>query len=219
MRSHAGVASCMFQTLVTEGINVQMISTSEIGLIVVDARYADACGASITRCLLPTGHPKQIMNVDPVQLEIFKSLFIPRGRNGATLKRTAFSPNIKERRDYSCAVFDHEGNMVSQGDHMPVHLGSMPLSVQAAIQARKIGPGDMVILNDPYAGGTHLPDITLVSGVLDGKVLRFYFASRLTIRCRRHVSGSMPVAEIYRKGSNSASSSDVFRRHEQRRSG
>jgi N-methylhydantoinase B len=105
--------------------------------------------------------------IDPVQLEIFKSLFHSIAEEmGATLKRTAFSPNIKERRDYSCAVFDRDGNMVSQGDHMPVHLGSMPLSVKAAIENRKIGPGDMVILNDPYAGGTHLPDITLVSGVV-----------------------------------------------------
>jgi len=143
------------------------------------------------------------MNVDPVQLEIFKSLFHSIAEEmGATLKRTAFSPNIKERRDYSCAVFDRDGNMVSQGDHMPVHLGSMPLSVKAAIEHRKIGPGDMVILNDPYAGGTHLPDITLVSGVFDGKVLRFYVASRAHHSDVGGMSpGSMPVAEeIYQEG-------------------
>src|SRR3954468_12265891 len=143
------------------------------------------------------------MIVDPVQLEIFKSLFHSIAEEmGATLKRTAFSPNIKERRDYSCAVFDADGNMVSQGDHMPVHLGSMPLSVKAAIENRKIGRGDMVILNDPYAGGTHLPDITLVSGVFERKELRFYVA------CRAHHSdvggmspGSMPIAEeIYQEG-------------------
>jgi N-methylhydantoinase B len=143
------------------------------------------------------------MNVNPVQLEIFKSLFHSIAEEmGATLKRTAFSPNIKERRDYSCAVFDRDGNMVSQGDHMPVHLGSMPLSVKAAIENRKIGPGDMVILNDPYAGGTHLPDITLVSGVFDGKVLRFYVASRAHHSDVGGMSpGSMPVAEeIYQEG-------------------
>ncbi len=143
------------------------------------------------------------MTVDPVQLEIFKSLFHSIAEEmGATLKRTAFSPNIKERRDYSCAVFDRDGNMVSQGDHMPVHLGSMPLSVKAAIGSRKIGPGDMVILNDPYAGGTHLPDITLVSGVFDGKVLRFYVASRAHHSDVGGMSpGSMPVAEeIYQEG-------------------
>jgi N-methylhydantoinase B len=143
------------------------------------------------------------MSIDPVQLEIFKSLFHSIAEEmGATLKRTAFSPNIKERRDYSCAVFDRDGNMVSQGDHMPVHLGSMPLSVKAAIENRKIGPGDMVILNDPYAGGTHLPDITLVSGVFDGKVLRFYVASRAHHSDVGGMSpGSMPVAEeIYQEG-------------------
>src|SRR5436309_13833965 len=105
------------------------------------------------------------MKTNPVQLEIFKSLFHAIAEEmGAALKRTAFSPNIKERRDYSCAVFDHRGDMVAQGDHMPVHLGSMPLSVRAAIENRDIGPGDMVARNDPYKGGTPLPDITLGSG-------------------------------------------------------
>jgi N-methylhydantoinase B len=143
------------------------------------------------------------VNIDPVQLEIFKSLFHSIAEEmGATLKRTAYSPNIKERRDYSCAAFDRDGNMVSQGDHMPVHLGSMPLSVKAAIENRKIGPGDMVVLNDPYAGGTHLPDITLVSSVFDGKVLRFYVASRAHHSDVGGMSpGSMPVAEeIYQEG-------------------
>src|SRR5438270_920818 len=85
---------------------------------------------------------------NPVQLEIFKSLFHAIAEEmGATLKRTAFSPNIKERRDYSCGVFDNNGDMVAQGDHMPVHFGSMPLSVKAAIESPAIGPGDVVILN------------------------------------------------------------------------
>src|ERR671921_428572 len=98
------------------------------------------------------------MKTDPVQLEIFKSLFHSIAEEmGATLKRTAFSPNIKERRDYSCAIFDAQAAMVAQGDHMPVHLGSMPLSVQAAIDHRDIQPGDVIMLNDPYKGGTHLP--------------------------------------------------------------
>jgi len=93
------------------------------------------------------------MKIDPVQLEIFKSLFHAISEEmGATLKRTAFSPNIKERRDYSCAIFDSQGEMVAQGDHMPVHLGSMPLSVQASIENRPIGPGDAIMLNDPYKG-------------------------------------------------------------------
>jgi N-methylhydantoinase B len=143
------------------------------------------------------------MKTNPVQLEIFKSLFHSVAEEmGATLKRTAFSPNIKERRDYSCAVFDNTGAVLAQGDHMPVHLGSMPLSVQAAIESGPIHPGDVVILNDPYKGGTHLPDITLVSGVFDRKRLLFYVA------CRAHHSdvggmtpGSMPLAqEIYQEG-------------------
>src|SRR4026209_1387114 len=141
--------------------------------------------------------------VDPVQLEILKSLFHSIAEEmGATLKRTAFSPNIKERRDYSCALFDADGHVIAQGDHMPVHLGSMPLSVKAAIESREIGPGDMIMLNDPYAGGTHLPDITLVSGVFEKRKLRFYVASRAHHSDVGGMSpGSMPIAEeIYREG-------------------
>src|SRR2546428_609109 len=141
--------------------------------------------------------------INPVQLEIFKSLFHAIAEEmGATLKRTAFSPNIKERRDYSCAIFDDRGDMVAQGDHMPVHLGSMPLSVKAAIENREIGPGDMVILNDPYKGGTHLPDLTLVSGVFSQRKLLFYVASRAHQSDIGGMSpGSMPLAEeIYQEG-------------------
>lgn len=103
---------------------------------------------------------------DPVELEIFKSLFHSIAEEmGAALRRTAFSPNIKERRDYSCAVFDSDGEVVAMGDHMPVHLGSMPMSVRAAIETLTLEPGDVAILNDPFCGGTHLPDITLVAPV------------------------------------------------------
>jgi len=143
------------------------------------------------------------MKTNPVQLEIFKSLFHAIAEEmGATLKRTAFSPNIKERRDYSCAIFNAAGEMVAQGDHMPVHLGSMPLSVKAAIESRDIAPGDVVILNDPFKGGTHLPDVTLVSGVFDRKRLMFYVASRAHQSDIGGMSpGSMPLAEeIYQEG-------------------
>ena len=106
------------------------------------------------------------MDVDPAELEIFKNLFHSVAEEmGAALRRSAFSPNIKERRDYSCAVFDGKGRVVAMGDHMPVHLGSMPMSVAAAIESLDLGPGDIAMLNDPYAGGTHLPDITLVMPV------------------------------------------------------
>ena len=104
--------------------------------------------------------------VDAAELEIFKNLFHSTAEEmGAALRRSAFSPNIKERRDYSCAVFDGEGRAVAMGDHMPVHLGSMPMSVAAALNALELGAGDIAMLNDPYAGGTQLPDITLVMPV------------------------------------------------------
>src|SRR5437773_6254626 len=103
---------------------------------------------------------------DPVELEIFKNIFHSIAEEmGAALRRTAFSPNIKERRDYSCAVFDGCGEVLAMGDHMPVHLGSMPMSVKAAVDKLQLNPGDVAILNDPFCGGTHLPDITLVSPV------------------------------------------------------
>ncbi|MGA8763709.1 MAG: hydantoinase B/oxoprolinase family protein [Candidatus Sulfotelmatobacter sp.] len=106
---------------------------------------------------------------DPVELEIFKNLYHSIAEEmGAALRRTAFSPNIKERRDYSCAVFDGAGEVIAMGDHMPVHLGSMPMSVQAAIAACPMAHGDVVMLNDPFRGGTHLPDITLVAPVYVG---------------------------------------------------
>src|ERR671925_397074 len=106
------------------------------------------------------------MSHDPIELEIFKNIFHSIAEEmGAALRRTAFSPNIKERRDYSCAIFDGKGEVIAMGDHMPVHLGSMPMSVQAAIEAGPMYPGDVVMLNDPFRGGTHLPDITLVAPV------------------------------------------------------
>ncbi len=111
------------------------------------------------------------MRRDPIELEIFKNLYHSIAEEmGAALRRTAFSPNIKERRDYSCAVFDSDGQVIAMGDHMPVHLGSMPMSVRAAInhcerQNPPFAAGDVVMLNDPFRGGTHLPDITLVAPV------------------------------------------------------
>ncbi len=118
---------------------------------------------------------------DPVELAIFQSaVHSIADEMGAALKRTALSPNIKERRDYSCAVFDARGRAIAMGDHMPVHLGSMPMSVQAAIAAIDLAPGDIAILNDPYAGGTHLPDITMVLPVFleGGTAPVFYVANR-----------------------------------------
>ena len=103
---------------------------------------------------------------DPTTLEIYRALYTSVAEEmGIALRRTAFSPNIKERRDYSCAVFDEKGNVIAQGDHMPVHLGSMPMAVAAALKQVALKPGDVVAVNDPFAGGTHLPDVTLVMGV------------------------------------------------------
>lgn len=120
---------------------------------------------------------------DPIKLEIFKSLYSSVAEEmGITLRRSAFSVNIKERRDYSCAVFNRDGVLIAQGDHMPVHLGSMPMSVRAALDTVQLRPGDVVVLNDPYAGGTHLPDVTMVAAVYPSRGATgrpmFYVANR-----------------------------------------
>jgi N-methylhydantoinase B len=145
---------------------------------------------------------------DPIELEVFKNLYHSIAEEmGAALRRTAFSPNIKERRDYSCAVFAGTGEVIAMGDHMPVHLGSMPMSVRAAIETHPLLPGDMVMLNDPFRGGTHLPDITLVAPVYvethgRKRAPDFFVASRA-----HHADvggmypGSMgPCREIYQEG-------------------
>ena len=136
--------------------------------------------------------------IDAAELEIFKGLLtsIPE-EMGIGLRRSAFSPNIKERLDFSCALFDARARMIAQAAHIPVHLGSMPLSVQACVEALDLHPGDEAILNDPYHGGTHLPDITLVSPLfLTGIDRPFAFVAN-----RAHHAdvggispGSMPIA-------------------------
>ena len=107
--------------------------------------------------------------VDPVRLEVYRHLLASVAEEmGAVLRRSAFSPNIKERRDYSCALFDPDAEMAALAAHIPVHLGAMPLSVASCVGELEMGPGDVAILNDPYRGGSHLPDITLVSPVYSG---------------------------------------------------
>jgi N-methylhydantoinase B/oxoprolinase/acetone carboxylase alpha subunit len=143
--------------------------------------------------------------VNPVEFEVFKNVFLSIAEEmGVTLCRTGFSPNIKERLDYSCAVYDGRGETIAQGDHMPVHLGAMPLSVRSAIDAVDMEPGDVVMLNDPFRGGTHLPDITLVSPVFlrRGSSPDFYVANRAHHSDVGGMSpGSMPVArEIFQEG-------------------
>ena len=145
------------------------------------------------------------MRIDPTELEIFKNLYhsIAEGM-GAALRRSSFSPNIKERRDYSCAVFDGTARVVAMGDHMPVHLGSMPISVATAIEQLALGPGDIAMLNDPYAGGTHLPDVTLVMPVFLTRSRQplFYVANRAH---HSDIGGAVPASmglseEIYQEG-------------------
>ncbi len=120
------------------------------------------------------------MEVNPILLEVFKNRFISISEEmGVTLVRTAYSPNIKERRDSSCAIFNANGEMIEQAAHIPVHLGSMPLSVKSAIEDMELNEGDMVILNDPYKGGTHLPDVTIVAPVyFNSEKPLFYVANR-----------------------------------------
>ena len=121
--------------------------------------------------------------VDPVMLEVFNNLFMSIAEQmGATLANTAYSVNIKERLDFSCAVFDQQGSLVANAPHVPVHLGSMGEAVRTVIRARKgeIHPGNVFALNNPYNGGTHLPDVTVITPVFDaaGETVLFYVASR-----------------------------------------
>ena len=143
--------------------------------------------------------------LDPVALAVFQNAMTSIAEEmGAALRRSSVSPNIKERRDYSCAIFDDEAQVIAMGDHMPVHLGSMPMSVAAAIHSLTLNSNDIVILNDPYAGGTHLPDITMVMPVFVSTEDRpsFYVATRA-----HHsdvggmFAGSMgPAREIFQEG-------------------
>jgi N-methylhydantoinase B len=143
---------------------------------------------------------------DPVRLETYRHLLTALAEEmGATLRRSAYSPNIKERRDYSCALFDAAGDPVAMGDHMPVHLGAMPMSVRAALQeVGDLAPGDVVVLNDPFRGGTHLPDLTLVAPVPapDSAEPMAYVAARAHhADVGGMAAGSMPLArEIYQEG-------------------
>ncbi|MGH9868910.1 MAG: hydantoinase B/oxoprolinase family protein [Candidatus Polarisedimenticolia bacterium] len=143
----------------------------------------------------------------PARLEIFSNLFASIAEEmGAALQRSAHSPNIKERRDFSCALFDRRGRLIAQGDHMPVHLGSMPASVAAVLETLPLAPGEMGLLNDPFRGGTHLPDLTLVAplhapGDEPGRA-SFYLANRAHHSDVGGMSpGSMPLAtEIFQEG-------------------
>src|SRR5579872_1099929 len=140
----------------------------------------------------------------PVETEIFRHLFISVTDDmGVTLERTAYSPNIKERRDYSCALFDSQGLLVAQAAHIPVHLGAFPLMMERVAPRFRWRPGDVVICNDPLAGGTHLPDISLIAPVFGGSGrLSGFVANRAH---HADVGGAFPgslaaTTEIYQEG-------------------
>ncbi|MFQ5569402.1 MAG: hydantoinase B/oxoprolinase family protein [Rhodothermales bacterium] len=147
-------------------------------------------------------------SADPILLELYRHRFAGIAEEmGVTLRRTSYSPNIKERLDFSCALFDAAGRMVAQAAHIPVHLGAMPASAAAALRAIDAWmPGDLVMLNDPYEGGTHLPDVTMISPVFaeheEGTPPLFFVASRA-----HHADiggmtpGSLPLStELYQEG-------------------
>ena len=155
--------------------------------------------------------PRRARAADPVRLEVFHHLFAALCEEmGVALQRSALSPNIKERRDHSCALFGADGGgdgprLVAQAAHVPVHLGSTPASVRAAAAALDLGPGDAAVLNDPYRGGTHLPDVTLVSPVFlegAGRGPTFYCANRAHhADVGGAVPGSMgPVPDVHGEG-------------------
>lgn len=139
-----------------------------------------------------------------IATEVFRHLFISIAEEmGVTLERTSYSPNIKERRDYSCAVFDASGRLVAQAAHIPVHLGAFPLLMSHVVPRFRWRPGDIVLCNDPFLGGTHLPDISLISPVFAGpRRLAGFVANRA-----HHADvggaypGSMaPTTELYQEG-------------------
>jgi len=140
---------------------------------------------------------------DPIELELFKNIFASISEEmAAVLGRTSLSPNIKERKDFSCALFNAKGESFAQGSHIPVHLGAMPLSVQAAMKAIDFKAGDLALLNDPYKGGTHLPDITCISPFFTEGKLVFFVANRAHHSDVGGMTpGSMPLAtEIFQEG-------------------
>src|SRR5205807_2205546 len=136
--------------------------------------------------------------MNPAELEILRTAFafIPE-EMGVALQRSAYSPNIKERMDASCALFDEPGRMLSQAEHIPVHLGSMPASVEAVLHdfPGTLREGDQVILNDPYHGGTHLPDVTIVRPVFVRGTLLGFAAKRGPSRLRSQANELLDYAE------------------------
>jgi N-methylhydantoinase B/oxoprolinase/acetone carboxylase alpha subunit len=144
------------------------------------------------------------MDPDPIGTEVFRHLFVSMAEEmGSTLERTAYSPNIKERRDHSCAVFDASGRLIAQAAHIPVHLGAFPILMRRVVPAFRWKRGDVLICNDPYLGGTHLPDVSVISPVFNAEGRRAGFVAN-----RAHhadiggaFAGSMgATTEVYQEG-------------------
>jgi N-methylhydantoinase B len=145
--------------------------------------------------------------VDPIALQVYRHRFTGVAEEmGVTLRRTAYSPNIKERLDFSCALFDGEGRMISQAAHIPAHLGAMPASVATILATfSQWDEGDVVIVNDPFQGGNHLPDITMITPVFaGGQRASFFVASRAHHAIRR--------ASSSRRSSSTAAACSTSRR-------
>ena len=149
----------------------------------------------------------------PAELEILQNAvtFIPE-EMGIALRRTAYSPNIKERMDASCALFDAEGRMIAQAEHIPVHLGSMPVTIEVLREEMggNLAEGDQVIVNDPYRGGSHLPDITLVRPIFHRGSLRGYSEPLATPPSSRS-TGSPPSTRSRPRSSHTARGASVRR--------
>ncbi|MFQ5950666.1 MAG: hydantoinase B/oxoprolinase family protein, partial [Candidatus Geothermarchaeales archaeon] len=144
--------------------------------------------------------------IDPVTVEVIRGgLVYAAEEMGIALRNSAYSPNIKERMDHSCAVFDGKGRMAVQAEHIPAHLGSMPITVRETLRRFEDGlePGDMVLLNDPYAGGTHLPDLTLMAPVFhDDRLIGFVVNKAHHSDIGGITPGSMAAesTELYQEG-------------------
>jgi len=146
------------------------------------------------------------VKVDFTTVEVIKGALIYAAEEmGIALKKSAYSPNIKERMDHSCALFNHRRELVAQAEHIPVHLGSMALAVKLGLETYRggLGPGDMLLLNDPYISGTHLPDLTLIAPIFDGDAIIGYAANKAH---HTDVGGKTPgslaadASELYQEG-------------------
>lgn len=143
-------------------------------------------------------------SVDPISLQVFANLFSSvADEMGVALQRASFSPNVKMRLDFSCAIFDADGRLLAQAAHIPVHLGAMPMAMSTVRERFDLEPGDIVILNDPYDGGTHLPDVSLVSASFlpDGTRLGYVMSRAHHADVGGMSPGSMPLStEIFQEG-------------------